>query len=94
MLAAAALVSGCCFARGGFAAEKAGYRLSVVFPPELLLRIEEDKREALRGVLENDPRPSYQSDPDRVYGVAFAGKNVKFTVDDGVLTVRDIEIIK
>jgi len=81
-------------ARGGFAAEKAGYRLSVVFPPELLLRIEEDKREALRGVLENDPRPSYQSDPDRVYGVAFAGKNVKFTVDDGVLTVRDIEIIK
>ena len=81
-------------ARGGFAAEKAGYRLSVVFPPELLLRIEEDKREALRGVLENDPRPSYQSDPDRVYGVAFAGKNVKFTVDGSVLTVRDIEIIK
>ena len=81
-------------ARGGFAAEKAGYRLSVVFPPELLLRIEEDKREALRGVLENDPRPSYQSDPDRVYGVAFAGKNVKFTVDGGVLTVRNIEIIK
>jgi len=81
-------------ARGGFAAEKAGYRLSVVFPPELLLRIEEDKREARRGELEHDPRPSYQSDPDRVYGVAFAGKNVKFTVDDGVLTVRDIEIIK
>lgn len=81
-------------ARGGFAAEKAGYRLSVVFPPELLLRIEEDKRDALRGVLENDPRPSYQNDPNRVYGVAFAGKNVKFTVDGGVLTVRGIESIQ
>ncbi|MBQ6859631.1 MAG: tRNA (N6-threonylcarbamoyladenosine(37)-N6)-methyltransferase TrmO [Clostridia bacterium] len=81
-------------ARGGFAAEKAGYRLSVIFPPALLQQIEEEKREALRGVLENDPRPSYQSDPDRVYGVAFAGKNVKFTVDGGVLTVRGIESIQ
>ena len=80
-------------ARGGFAAEKAGYRLSVVFPPALLQQIEEEKREALRGVLENDPRPSYQNDPNRVYGVAFAGKNVKFTVDGGVLTVRGIESI-
>ena len=81
-------------ARGGFAAEKAGYRLSVVFPPALLQQIEEEKREALRGVLENDPRPSYQNDPNRVYGVAFAGKNVKFTVDGGVLTVRGIESIQ
>ena len=81
-------------ARGGFAAEKAGYRLSVVFPPALLQLIEEEKREALRGVLENDPRPSYQNDPNRVYGVAFAGKNVKFTVDGGVLTVRGIESIQ
>ena len=80
-------------ARGGFAAEKAGYRLSVVFPPALLQQIEEEKREALRGVLENDPRPSYQNDPNRIYGVAFAGKNVKFTVDGGVLTVRGIESI-
>ena len=81
-------------ARGGFAAEKAGYRLSVVFPPALLQQIEEEKREALRGVLENDPRPSYQNDPNRVYGVAFAGKNVKFTFDGGVLTVRGIESIQ
>ena len=80
-------------ARGGFAAEKAGYRLSVIFPPALLQQIEEEKREALRGVLENDPRPSYQNDPNRIYGVAFAGKNVKFTVDGGVLTVRGIESI-
>ena len=78
-------------ARGGFGAEKAGYALSVVFPPELEERIEQDKRDALRGVLENDPRPSYQNDPQRVYGVRFAQHNVKFTVEDGVLTVIEIE---
>ena len=78
-------------ARGGFGAEKAGYALSVVFPPQLEEKIEEDKREALRGVLENDPRPSYQNDPTRVYGVRFAQYNVKFTVSDGVLTVIGIE---
>lgn len=78
-------------ARGGFGAEKAGYALAVHFPPELEKRIEEDKREALRGVLENDPRPSYQNDPQRVYGVRFAQHNVRFTVDGGVLTVTDIE---
>ncbi|MBR5287240.1 MAG: tRNA (N6-threonylcarbamoyladenosine(37)-N6)-methyltransferase TrmO [Clostridia bacterium] len=78
-------------ARGGFGAEKAGYALSVVFPPQLEEKIEEDKREALRGVLENDPRPSYQNDPTRVYGVRFAQYNVKFTVSEGVLTVIGIE---
>lgn len=81
-------------ARGGFGAEKAGYALSVVFPPELEAIIEAEKREALRGVLENDPRPSYQNDPQRVYGVRFAQHNVKFTVSDGVLTVTEIESIE
>ena len=56
-------------------------------------QIEPAHRAALRGVLAHDPRPSYQSDPERMYGVAFAGKNVKFTVEDGVLTVRKIEEI-
>ena len=78
-------------ARGGFSTEKAGYALSVVFPPELEAKIEVDKREALYGVLENDPRPSYQNDPQRVYGVRFAQYNVKFTVSGGVLTVEGIE---
>ena len=45
---------------------------------------------ALRGVLANDPRPSYQHDPARVYGMEFGGLEVHFTVDDPVLTVRDI----
>ena len=77
-------------ARGGFTEKTADYALEVIFPDELLARIDEDKREALCGVLAGDPRPSYQSDPARVYGVRYAQYNVKFTVDDGVLTVADV----
>ena len=59
-------------------------------PPELLRRMPEDKRDALRAVLERDPRPSYQDDPERVYGFGFAGREVKFRVEGGVLTVTEI----
>jgi len=65
--------------------------LKVEFPPELKALVEPEKREALFGVLAGDPRPSYQDDPQRVYGVAFAGKNVRFKVDDGTLTVIGID---
>ncbi len=78
-------------ARGGFGSEKAGYALAVNFPPELEAQVPQEKREALCGVLAGDPRPSYQDDPERVYGVAFAGMNVKFTVKDGTLTVVSVE---
>ena len=78
-------------ARGGFGAEQLGHALEVDFPPELLERIKADKREAIIGILKEDPRPSYQNDPQRIYGVSFAGKNVKFTVSDGRLTVADVE---
>ena len=80
-------------ATGGFAEEKRHYALTVDFPAVLEAQIDPAHRAALRGVLAHDPRPSYQSDPERMYGVAFAGKNVKFTVEDGVLTVRKIEEI-
>ena len=80
-------------ATGGFAEEKRHYALTVDFPAALEAQIDPAHRAALRGVLAHDPRPSYQSDPERVYGVAFAGKNVKFTVEDGVLTVRKIETL-
>ena len=78
-------------ARGGFSAEHADYALSVHISPELMERIPQEKREALTGVLAGDPRPSYQNDPSRVYGVNFAGMNVKFTVDGLNLTVIGIE---
>ena len=78
-------------ARGGFAARPKEGDLAVDIPPALLERVPEEKREALTGVLAQDPRPPYQSDPERVYGFGFAGLEVKFSVADGRLTVRDIE---
>ena len=78
-------------ALGGFAAAPAGETLDVVIPMELLERIPQERREALRGVLAQDPRPHYQNDPDRIYGFGFAGLEVKFSVDGQTLTVTDIE---
>ena len=60
-------------------------------PPELLERVPADKRAALTGVLSRDPRPPYQHDPERVYGLDFAGVNIRFTVDGDTLTVRAVE---
>ena len=77
-------------ARSGFAPD-AGKTLDVRIPDELYLKIPESKREALRGVLANDPRPRYQKDPERVYALDFANLTVRFRVLDGVLTVTEIE---
>ena len=77
-------------ALGGFAAVPAGETLEVVIPPDLLEKIPESRREALRGVLAQDPRPHYQEDPERVYGFGFAGMEVKFSVGGNRLTVREI----
>ena len=76
-------------AAGGFAPQRAE-ELAVEFPPELLARVPEDKRAALTGVLAQDPRPHYQSDPARIYGMSFAGMEVRFHVADGVLTVVEL----
>ena len=77
-------------AAGGFASAPAGETLDVIIPPELLKLVPENRREALRGVLAQDPRPHYQNDPERVYGFGFAGMEVKFSVDGDLLTVREI----
>ena len=77
-------------ATGGFAATPAGETLDVVIPPQVLEQIPESHREALRGVLAQDPRPHYQDDPERIYGFGFAGMEVKFSVDGQVLTVKEI----
>ena len=76
-------------ASSGFAPD-AGRTLTVDFPSELEALVPPEKRQALRGVLANDPRPRYQNDPERVYGLQFAGQNVKFTVDGDRLTVKDV----
>ena len=77
-------------ARSGFAPD-AGETLTVDFPPALEALVPPEKRAALRGVLRNDPRPRYQRDPERVYGLQFAGRNIKFTVAGRRLTVREVE---
>ena len=72
---------------GGFASAPKEATLRVEIPEEWLERIPEEKRAALTGVLAQDPRPSYQQDPERVYGMAFGGLEVQFRVDGAVLTV-------
>ena len=76
---------------GGFADPLRGYHLDVNFPEDLLTEIPPEKREALLAVLADDPRPSYQDDPDRLYGVSFAGFDIRFTVSGTTLTVREIQ---
>ena len=74
-------------ARGGFAVPAAEHRLKVVFPEQWLEKVPEQLRDGLTEVLAQDPRPSYQHDPERVYGFGFARLEVQFTVDGDVLTV-------
>lgn len=68
-------------------------RLCVEIPDNVRDRLPADKLASLAGVLANDPRPHYQDDPDRVYGMEFAGYDVKFTVADGVVTVHSAQLI-
>lgn len=74
----------------GFAGEVKEYALEVIFPEELLARIPERKRRAIVEVLKQDPRPSYQEDPERKYGVSFAGFDIRFTVRGNILTVFEV----
>lgn len=76
-------------ARQGFAPDS-GSRLVVRFEPAAPAEMDPKKLEALTQVLENDPRPRYQRDPDRVYGFRFAGYEIKFTVSEQTLTVKEI----
>ena len=78
-------------ALGGFTQEAGDYLLQVDVPAELLGVLPEEKRDAAVGVLSHDPRPSYQQQPGRVYGMTFAGCNIRFTVEDGVLHVISTE---
>ena len=78
-------------AAGGFTDTAGDFLLKVEFPPALLEQVSEDRREALIGVLSHDPRPSYQRNPERVYGMEFAGVNVRFRVAGETLLVVDCE---
>ena len=77
-------------ARGGFADVVKSYALDVEIPEICLLKLPEEHRECVRQILAGDPRPSYQNDPDRIYGMEYAGYEIKFRVKDGMLTVCEI----
>ena len=77
-------------AGGGYADEKKDYRLQVEFPTHLLEKIPKEKQDGLLECLSDDPRPSYQDDPTREYGMRFADFEIKFTVNADTLTVFDV----
>ncbi len=77
-------------ALGGFTDRADDYLLRVDLPEELLLRLPPEKRAAVKGVLSHDPRPSYQRTPGRIYGLCFAGYDIRFTVEEDLLTVVDV----
>ena len=80
-------------ATGGFSDEHARDFLHVCFPPELIEKIPENKRDGLIACLADDPRPAYQNDPARVYGMKFADFDVRFTIGGNTLTVCAVEKI-
>ncbi len=77
-------------ASGGFTDRAGSYLLQVDFPAPLLEILPEEKRAAALELLSHDPRPSYQRKPGRVYGLTFAGFDIRFTVEEDVLTVTDV----
>ena len=79
---------------GGYADEVKDHRLEVDFPEELLARIPPAKRLALTECLGEDPRPSYQDDPARVYNMRFDAFDIRFTVKDGVATVVAVDRVE
>ena len=77
-------------ATSGFSPDSDDISLKVNCPSELLCRLPQNKQKAVLELLRLDPRPQYHDNPERVYGMSFAGFDIKFTVSEKTLTVRDI----
>ena len=77
-------------ATGGFTDQAKDFILKVQFPQHLLDKIPQDKQSAAIGVLSHDPRPAYQKQADRVYGLNFAGFDIRFQVSNDTLTVLEV----
>lgn len=76
---------------GGYADEVKNHRLKVEFPESLLSKIDESKRAGLKECLADDPRPSYQDEPERIYSMRFSEFDVRFKVKEGILTVIAVD---
>lgn len=77
-------------ASGGFSDAVRDYALAVEIPPQVIDKIPQDQKSLLISILSQDPRPSYQEDSQRIYGMEYAGMEIHFTVTEGILTVKDI----
>ena len=77
-------------ARGGFTDEIVEHRLKVDFPSEIFKEIPESQRKAVLEILANDPRPRYQDNPDKVYGMAYGELDIRFRVNGDILTVCEV----
>ena len=78
--------------KAGFTENISGWKLKVDFPEKFLCLLEQEKRQAALELLEQDPRPAYHQDSTRIYGVQFAGFDIRFVVED--MTLRVIEVVK
>lgn len=81
-------------ATGGFTDTAKAFLLNVDFPAHFLNKLPLEKQQAAIALLSHDPRPSYQNDPDRIYGINFAGFDIRFQVWDDNLIVIDVERIQ
>ena len=81
-------------ATGGFAEAVADYALTVQIPDEIKARIAPEDLSVLEEILAEDPRPSYQDDPSRIYHMDYAQYALSFTVAEGILTVTDLKLLK
>ena len=77
-------------ATGGFTDTAGDFLLQVDFPEEHLSKLPKEKQAGLLEVLSHDPRPSYQNDPDRIYGLTFGAWDIRFTVKDNTLRVQEV----
>ena len=80
--------------RSGFTDSAQWQRLEVIIPSDTARKLEqaigEESLEALKEILEEDPRPQYQDDPQRIYGLEFKGHDIHFKVEDNKLTITEI----
>ena len=81
-------------ATGGFAEAVADYALTVQIPDEIKARIAPEDLSVIEEILAEDPRPSYQDDPERIYHMDYAQYALSFTVAEGILTVTDLKLLK
>lgn len=77
-------------ASGGFALQRKGGVLEVDFPEKLANKVPQKFLQALKEILAQDPRPAYQNSPERVYGMEFYNFEIRFTVDENILTVCEV----